>query len=1150
MKKALLLLFSVITFSFGMYATYRIIFKNRAPYTMACDGIILDKAKIYSFDNSNHIFSKDTIQINFENAKAIMPSHLGFVVFKNNEWTFEPTSQIKFPSEKALLSPTCRSLKTDVFNNGKYFSGTEIVPQEELLEGIKINTPAGDKTTRVLIHLLKVGSDFVLKTNAEGLLTQYLVASKLVNKYGVYFNEKPVMDFKNNYLFSKLSLIDTASYQVQVKANTFKASVDVLQNGLEMQSWSGANKQQFKIKNMMFSLTPKLGYKDLVLLVCTILICLIFQVLLLREALIKPFASPIIWALFSTRILFNCLFFLAIPTYVLALTASGGRWLYLASIVVFNLSIFFNRERFHFLINLKMKRNFAILCLFIAIFFLPLFWKFSYHEAFLGVIPTLHLLKWILLLFILSVLFFFKEKNIKNNLPKYVLILAYALAATILTKDFGSLLYTIISLVLIALVTKDKKIKPSNLFFIAVGTISIFYLVYTSNHEFVSGKTYRLYAPYTSPDDVRLSAVKEGDREFFAMINLNLKNILSLQLPKFENINIPANARSTGFSDYAVHWSFTIGGFLWAIIFLVTIGWFLYNLLFLLFCSSREIKIKQNLFFIFPVTIEAELLRFLLAFCCVGLLYPIVSNLCLLPLTGQSILVLSISVFEVLFFTLSFILFELIFSNPAYYFETKSGYKYTGNNLKLNVATSFISLCFLFFIGLFAKAFHLKSLPQRFEWPISLHNRQEIKLPASKDSLKYLVEEKFKDADSFKEEDKILLKEAASRIYTGQPYSAHVYTPKRFGLSTQAILGQMLVDSIFSYKRKPINGPKRPFGEVFSFDQKVNGRGVHSASNPLYKCIPIQSTTINADLTAELNQALDQHIELLPKNNIGGVMIVDRFGGIVSNATFPYDKDFNVNDKDYFIGSVKKVLLAYAALTIDPNYKNKVWQRRSFKNLIVNSDSYYAGELLRDLLKNHRAKFESVLKSDFNLELVSSTGMAFMDDFPMDYELMNTQLAPNSKNNGKSKVYRYAIGQQKPYPFRTVMNWYHRIAFNAKREPSFYKVATNKEPLSIANEDLKYLHGLMNGVLQTTAANVGRAFQEQHIVGYFSAKTGTAEHSDRTYNQSSSFVIFNEQYCIGIFFNGNVPDNNAQLGAKHLFENLIPILVKYEVLKR
>ena len=70
----------------------------------------------------------------------------------------------------------------------------------------------------------------------------------------------------------------------------------------------------------------------------------------------------------------------------------------------------------------------------------------------------------------------------------------------------------------------------------------------------------------------------------------------------------------------------------------------------------------------------------------------------------------------------------------------------------------------------------------------------------------------------------------------------------------------------------------------------------------------------------------------------------------------------------------------------------------------------------------------------------------------------------------------------------------------------------------------------------------------------FIAKTGTLEDnwSGNKVNVSSSFVIANKEYIvsIGLFSkNGDriIPDNSEKLGAKHLFKNILPTLVKYGI---
>ena len=94
-----------------------------------------------------------------------------------------------------------------------------------------------------------------------------------------------------------------------------------------------------------------------------------------------------------------------------------------------------------------------------------------------------------------------------------------------------------------------------------------------------------------------------------------------------------------------------------------------------------------------------------------------------------------------------------------------------------------------------------------------------------------------------------------------------------------------------------------------------------------------------------------------------------------------------------------------------------------------------------------------------------------------------------------------------------------------------------------------FLKEAMNSVLSGTASKVGDSLLKNSIQPRsFIAKTGTAESASGQFNSSSSFVITNNEYTIGIMLNGRIPNNSQNLAAKDFFTSIIPILKKYDIL--
>jgi hypothetical protein len=64
---------------------------------------------------------------------------------------------------------------------------------------------------------------------------------------------------------------------------------------------------------------------------------------------------------------------------------------------------------------------------------------------------------------------------------------------------------------------------------------------------------------------------------------------------------------------------------------------------------------------------------------------------------------------------------------------------------------------------------------------------------------------------------KSILKELASLYFAGKSYSQTLYESKTFVNSTDRLLNQMTVDSLFNEKSKLISGASQPFGKVYSY---------------------------------------------------------------------------------------------------------------------------------------------------------------------------------------------------------------------------------------------------------------------------------------------------------------------------------------------
>jgi len=97
------------------------------------------------------------------------------------------------------------------------------------------------------------------------------------------------------------------------------------------------------------------------------------------------------------------------------------------------------------------------------------------------------------------------------------------------------------------------------------------------------------------------------------------------------------------------------------------------------------------------------------------------------------------------------------------------------------------------------------------------------------------------------------------------------------------------------------------------------------------------------------------------------------------------------------------LLIAYCALKIDPSFRERSYEGKSFKEFVQTSDDFYAASLLRELLLTNRERLNEILTNDFDLPLYSVTDDAYFDVLP-------TQNDFAKELNRNNLIYRIAIG--------------------------------------------------------------------------------------------------------------------------------------------
>ena len=1162
----ILVILAFLSVTYGAFSIYTMLFNNRTPYTLECTGVLLDSRKVIAISNYKRQ-SKDTLFVNYNQSRVIMPNTLGYIIYdklkkefvlKNNACVFNPEN--RKPGNYFL--PFAKTLNDRWFEKGTYFGSSEEINQDILIKkGIKYNSSVGTQENRVSIKLTKFGKEIVLETKDDGIGVKYPVKSGDNNIYEIAVNQTVTTNCPNVFLFDNAT-VTPSRYIVETNASTFSATYKIKNsNGDVIKDGSGDN-LAFTAGGYLFSITPKYSRLFLIGYVVFFLCLIAFQIYFIK--LYIKSLSPVIQSLFSIRILLNCIVMLAIPLFLTSYYMAAGRLWYLFLVLLLNGSFFMQKGFMHninlgkdnkyiylFTCFVKIYVSWIILFIIISVTILMIF--YTRNESLFGIIPVLHIQQAIVLLLIYFSQGYIQKNHDNTYLADIILIasiLVYTFIISLVTSDYGSLIYTIFAFILVGLVR--RKIKIKTVLICAIGFIGIIYLTYNLFPDFWShGKTYRIIAPYTSPESSSLSMANQASRESYSTLLLNLKNIVELKNPSFNNVIIPTNMRSTCHSDFAFHWSLTFGGFTFFILFTAVMLMLISNLTLLLFCSIRECRIGENKSFAFPLTREAELVRFLLAFTIISFIYPVASNLLLIPLTGQSIPCLSISNIEIMFLILLIVSLSRIFTNEKY-INTNATTSYRYADVKMSMRYALFAVFGVFVFSFVLKAVSLYCSDDLLVWKKHLSDesvRLNEQMPdhADKAGLVKLGKKIIGNDNltSIIKSKKPVLKNLASLYYFDKPYSETIYEPLVFSNGATKLISQMSIDSVFNTKSKTISGIHHPFGTVYAFSQKVNNKPVVKVTNSYYNSIPFDAQSINADLTAECSKALETHLRLIGiPGNIGSVMIVDNItGSVLCNSSFPLISKINSNEKYYFAGSLKKILIAYAALKIDPSYRTRLYGGKSFQEFLKYSDDYYSAALLKDLLQNHQSRLNQVLTNDFDLPLYSLTDDSYLDSMPDRKDYYSVL----DRNNS---IYRQSIGQQNPYKFSEIIKWYSRVSSGLKIELSYIKQDKKYSAQSLPDDERRYLMTSLNKVLYGTASVVRAELENNHIkINKIICKTGTAEKSDKQGNSSSSFILSFGKYTIGIMLKGTIPDNEQKLAAKDLFVSLIPVLKRYEILK-
>ncbi len=1161
--KNILIGFAVISsIVYGAFAFYKIGFKNKAHFTMECKGLKINKNKIYCFSNIERKFGVDTIQIHYNKAVFVAPLQgLGVLRFDSisKQFVFVLTNELRStlynPNENPLAPFCVNKVSEDCYRP------LSTINENDLKEGLKFNVAGGGVgNTRVNIKIKEYKNSFFLETADQGIGCSYLLQSDSVSKVQILFNTNNNSDLvKNVFSFAELNT-DTSNYIVNIYSSFNHLSYSIYKNAHLVNK--AFTDKKIVIGDALFEFKERINLISILSILSLYFAIFIFQVLLFFNYK-KKAKQNMIAAIIAVRILFNAIVFLSIPLFLHAFPADSKRIYFLFFTILLNISFYFSTDIFQaFFERIAAKKGFDIFTGLLLFVVAPLLFLFGIKNESLRLIPipVLHLAKFcivVLFYFLANTAFFntIKNRNVKAILLFFI-ICGYSLCISLMSSDFSNVIFSTLSMLLILMI-KDKRLLFLVLPFGVLFILAIKFDIKPSFNFFKDRKFYRVEAFVKQP--LESLNCNEGDRQTVQNLLFSIKNFNETSFDNINNIKILQENRGTFFSDFSTHFSIVLGGYFFISIYSLVLLLMLYNLLFLLFCTIRPTRVKKEIAFVYPISKISGAIQFLLAFTIISYLFPFLSAFNAAPIVGISVPGLSISSVECAFFLILIFSLEAIFNTEKYYKQTKG----QGYNL-IDLKKSILSSLFLFGVFIVAilcvKFYTLRSYSDEVEWEKLHISASEVDAKITeidaedKEALINLAAELISKKAVVDIPNKIKgsLLDLTSLYYTNKKYSQITFDNPTYKNSTLRQFNRMNYDSLFAFKKEPINSTFSPFGtSVFGFYQNVNGKSEYNISNPLYSGYYPKSCII-PDLQAEVNFINQNHMTGMgiPENTSQLIVVDNSSGKIICNSIYPFTKSIEPVTPYFFIGSIKKILLAFCALKIDAQYFQKKYRGEngslvSFSYFLSNSDNKYAESLLLDLLLHHKVSFEDILKNDFDLPLYSNQINGY-SDVPITDFLTIMRLYK------QGKIERLAIGFQQRYQFGTPVKWYARIAALRRLNPTselFFKDTTSSTPIEYDIAAYSNLKTALNAVIMGgTAKDVGDELISLRLSNQLYGKTGTAE-KNSTSNYSSCFVCFNQNYTFAISMEGDIPSNKSKETAKYLFCKLIPTLKKYNLLK-
>jgi cell division protein FtsI/penicillin-binding protein 2 len=408
-----------------------------------------------------------------------------------------------------------------------------------------------------------------------------------------------------------------------------------------------------------------------------------------------------------------------------------------------------------------------------------------------------------------------------------------------------------------------------------------------------------------------------------------------------------------------------------------------------------------------------------------------------------------------------------------------------------------------------------------------------------------------------------------------------IYSSKKLDVAVNTIHGLTVTDN-------PVSDPR--FNTLFDENSQLyirnvnNQRTLFCCNSDLYANFPIgifdykdiqeDGLTIDERLQAILYAALNIYCQ---NNRIkaGGIVVIEnktgKIKGLVSypsmkanafewekadfvssnfknsrSGTIHINKDIpNVALTGYNIASTWKMLQCATALQIDENYRNKSYGGVKMSYHIPHSTNPFSTSLLRDLIKNHKDEFYSVMETEYDIskqgEYIKKNIKNIPDKIkviPHEQATIGVDLNTTSTNNAIKST---SLGQYNVrIPLIVLTQNMARIITGKKMFPTLFDYNRKVDFQDIDNRgNLSHLKGyLRSSSIYGTAKPLREAkfnglpvFENDYPLY---AKTGTGDNT----NHQNLIVFGNENYTYGFF----LYNKNNGSHAKYLARDILPYI--------